>query len=614
MTTLNIFSEPYAKTGNMAAEGFRRLLGRPALGLLQTLVREAIQNVLDAAVDANGASLTIRLRTLSPSQARCLRTDVLAERPHGDSTISDVSRSLDKPNIRVIELCDFGTTGLSGPTSADAPDNGSEPLNFINFLRNVGSRRDTHHGGGTYGYGKSSLYAMSECSTILVDTQTTSNGRPARRLMGSHLGAAFDAKDGRRRMKRFTGRHWWGVVDGDDSVEPVTGRSASAMADRLGLPSRSPDLSGTTILILDPILDRGTEENAADDIIEAVLWYFWPRMLASTPKDRRLTLKVEVEGEVKVVPKPEEYPPLDLFARAMNMYRTDDGSLVHVECGRPKRFLGLAAIEKGVRTPRVGRATAADSLIPWQAAHIALMRPAELVVKYIDGEPFSDARFEWAGVFVCSDEDDVEEAFAQAEPPAHDDWIPDNLPKGQAKTFVRTALTRLKELASTQAEGRSGPRSSDAKGPSLAETATLLGRFLNQSSAAGPGRDTQRRSAPRIRGPLGASPPRFVGLELSDDNVALARFRTEIRNDEAISSLFLRGVAHLVVDGGATDNEDLPTGFEPHVDSFELSGRRVSGSNVLDVGDYVGAVDILVSTVPAAAVGLKVTLEPEAGN
>ena len=70
----------------------------------------------------------------------------------------------------------------------------------------------------------------------------------------------------------------------------------------------------------------------------------------------------------------------------------------------------------------------------------------------------------------------------------------------------------------------------------------------------------------------------------------------------------------MVVDGGATDKEDLPTGFEPHIDSFEVSGRRVSGSNVLDVGDYVGAVDILVSTVPAAAVGLKVTLEPEAGN
>jgi hypothetical protein len=611
LTQLNIFSEPYAKTGNMAAEGFRRLLGRPALGLLQTLIREAIQNVLDAAVDASGANLTIRLRTLSPSQAKFLRTDVLVDLPHGDSTISHVSESLAKSNIRVLEICDFGTTGLSGPTTADAPDNGSEPLNFINFLRNVGSRRDTHHGGGTYGYGKSSLYAMSECSTIVVDTQTTCNGRPARRLMGSHLGAAFDAKDGRRRLKRFTGRHWWGVVDGEDSVEPVTGRSASAMAERLGLPARSSELSGTSILILDPILDQGSEDDAAADIIESVLWYFWPRMLESTPNDRRLTLKIEVEGESHVVPKPEEYPPLDLFARAMNKYRRGDGSLIPIECGRPKRFLGLASIEKGLRTPRVGRAAAADSQIPWQAAQIALMRPAELVVKYIDGEPFSDSRFEWAGVFICSDDDDVEEAFAQAEPPAHDDWIPDNLPKGYAKTFVRTALLRLKELASSQAEGRSGIQSSDAKRPSLAETATLLGRFLNQGAATGPGRAAHRRSAPRSRGPLGATPPRFVGLELSDANVALARFRTEIRNDASMPNVTLRAIAHLVVDGGATDNEDLPAGLAPRIDSFEASGHRISGTDVFDVGDHVGTVDILVSTVPSAAVGLKLILATE---
>ena len=32
MTPLTLFSEPFARTGNIAGEGFRRLLGRPALG------------------------------------------------------------------------------------------------------------------------------------------------------------------------------------------------------------------------------------------------------------------------------------------------------------------------------------------------------------------------------------------------------------------------------------------------------------------------------------------------------------------------------------------------------------------------------------------------------
>ena len=43
MKNLQLYSEPFAKTGNMAAEGFKRLLGRPTLGLLQTLIREGIQ-------------------------------------------------------------------------------------------------------------------------------------------------------------------------------------------------------------------------------------------------------------------------------------------------------------------------------------------------------------------------------------------------------------------------------------------------------------------------------------------------------------------------------------------------------------------------------------------
>jgi hypothetical protein len=34
--------------------------------------------------------------------------------------------------------------------------------------------------------------------------------------------------------------------------------------------------------------------------------------------------------------------------------------------------------------------------------HIALMRPVELVVKYLEGNPLPDARLEWAGVFIAA--------------------------------------------------------------------------------------------------------------------------------------------------------------------------------------------------------------------
>jgi hypothetical protein len=45
---LHIFSEPYGTTGNIG-DNFRRLLGAPTLDPLQTVIRESIQNIADAA-------------------------------------------------------------------------------------------------------------------------------------------------------------------------------------------------------------------------------------------------------------------------------------------------------------------------------------------------------------------------------------------------------------------------------------------------------------------------------------------------------------------------------------------------------------------------------------
>ena len=75
------------------------------------------------------------------------------------------------------------------------------------------------------------------------------------------------------------------------------------------------------------------------------------------------------------------------------------------------------------------------------------MRPVELVVKYLEGAALPDERLEWGGVFIASSEDDVERAFADSEPPAHDDWVPDSLSVRSAKTFVNVALRELNSHA-----------------------------------------------------------------------------------------------------------------------------------------------------------------------
>lgn len=610
MTELQLYSEPFAKTGNIAAEGSKRLLGRPTLGLLQTVIREGIQNVLDATTSASGPMLLVRLRTLSPDQQRHLGEHLLAERPHDDATRADIDAAMMKPGLRVLELCDFGTRGLSGPTRADSPHDGEEPLNFVNFLRNVGAARDTHQGGGTYGYGKSSLYAMSSCSTIVIDSQTHCAGVAVRRLMACHLGAAFDARLGTGERRRFTGRHWWGLLDGSDSVEPATGKDSIALSASLGLPPRGERDSGTSILIVDPLLGDEDAASIIDDIMESILWNFWPRMAASTPESRKLKVFLELDGREIPVPAPEEFPPLDLFAAAIAEHRANSPNLQPIQCGRPKALLGNLVIKRGLRADRRGPAARDESLIPKQSSHIALMRPVELVVRYIQGDPLTDRRFDWAGVFICSDNDEIEEAFALAEPPAHDDWIPDNLPKGNAKTFVRVALKRLGEIARPNLIQSITSDEAPDGGPSLAATAAKMGAFLGKVSATGPGRPTRKPGATSPRKALSVSAARFVGLELDDAGVTVARFRAELQNDASDENLYLMADPHLIVDGGSTASDDLPSDFELAIGKILLvDADKVSDGPYIHAGHQGGTVEVLVPTHPGAAIGVKLRLQ-----
>lgn len=607
MTRLELFSEPFAKTGSIAADGFRKLLGRPAQDLLQTVLRESIQNSIDAALPNFGPSLLIRFRTLTSEQCIVLREFVLADLPQADQTRVEIATSIGKKGLKVLEICDFNTTGLSGPTSGDVASDGTQSLNFVNFLRNVGVARDTHHGGGTYGYGKTSLYAMSACSTILIDSQTTFEDQQVRRFMGCHLGSAFDGDVTSKKRRRFTGRHWWGVNDSEGGIDPLTGDSAAEIALSLGLPDRSLDNTGTSILILDPYIEEDDEGKPLHHyILETILWNFWPRLTASTPEAKKLIIQLEIEGTKLPLPIPEEFPPFDLFALAMAAYR-EGRDIEIIKSERPKKNLGKLVIRKGLCASRLGSALEEFSVIPKNLCHIALMRPVELVVKYVKGNPFPDSRFEWAGVFICSDEDEVESAFALSEPPAHDDWIPDYLPDRNAKTFVRVALKRIEFIASNYATPVLLPSvTGGERGPSLASTASRLGHLLDSVSGKGPGKPKPSVRAPIKKKELSISLARFIRLEIDKLGQRSAIFEADLQNDGADVSLALLAEPYLVADGAIADSEDLPLGYETKVISMSFADSSEYTTEALfRVGIKSGTIRVSVLSPPKAAVSLR---------
>ena len=141
---------------------------------------------------------------------------------------------------------------------------------------------------------------------------------------------------------------------------------------------------------------------------------------------------------------PRTHDRLRGFVESMDRLREepdgDDDLLLDRPVGalRPARTLGRLVVQKGSVTPvalpdravPVGAGLMADTV-----HHVALMRNAELVVKYLPaGAAPVVARMGYAGVFKCAV--DVDYAFRAAEPPTHDNWVPRSVPAGHDRRFV----------------------------------------------------------------------------------------------------------------------------------------------------------------------------------
>ena len=278
----------------------------------------------------------------------------------------------------------------------------------------------------------------------------------------------------------------------------------------------------------------------------------------------------------------------------MRAIRADAGNDVRpISSQKPKKRLGTLAIEKGLRTPRrtlVGE----DSLFPSPSSHIALMRPVELVVKYLEGQPLPDERLEWAGVFVASGEDEVERAFAESEPPAHDDWKPNNLPRGRGKTYVNVALRRLREAGSEMGLPGTGPTVGSGAGPPLGRLARRLGRALKGVGGEGASRKRRPRPGgggrrpPRAR----ATPARFERLE-STRSGCVAVFSTEVRQGVDRDGMSLSADTAIAMEGRLL-RTDADIAQPTLVSIRSADGRLEANGGKLELAGSEGSFEIRV--------------------
>jgi hypothetical protein len=612
---MDLHSERFSPDGNLSAEGYENLLGTPSLDLLSILIREATQNICDATLDtsSSGATAKFRIRKLDNNQRAAIAQMVFGTRPEEDTTHANLKTVLDvERQLHVLEIADFGTSGLGGPSRADfSPREGENP-DFVNFFRNVGAARDVEGGGGTYGYGKATLYRASRAHSIVVDTLTEDGGKPVRRLMAAQLGRAIPG--------RITGRHWWGRLTADRrTVDPVTGEEAKGMSQKLGMPERSEGDTGTTIMILAPHFINSETDNSEQvlaAIEENLLWYFWPRMMETTPADRRLTVQVSTGNGFRDIAKPERFGPVSHFCQCMNALRgheTADVKKTQI-LFRKRKFLGhLALLEApaarrrwllppAVENENGQNGNGIQSIIPQKCSHVALMRqPAEMVVKYLQGPAPEEGSSEWVGVFRCSEEKEVEQAFAKSEPPAHDDWQPDSLPpRSQEKSFVTVALRRIRENMPHQREQPIIPGSS-AGGP-LGKAAEALGGFLPAGRGEGAGKKRGEGGTRSSRLPKFSQPVPVRLEEINGGPVAV--FSLELH--AGAKGETIEAHPRVLIDGRAEEPDSM-TGFPEVLGWYSAHDRMVSaGENhkVLSPGRVLirvtvpqdAAVTVVVST------------------
>jgi hypothetical protein len=266
-----------------------------------------------------------------------------------------------------------------------------------------------------------------------------------------------------------------------------------------------------------------------------------------------------------------------------------------------------------VADERFRRHLGETGLIPERLHHVALLRPAELVVRYMEGSINEGEQLQWAGVFITDigEKAEVERAFAMSEPPAHDDWQPK---AAQAltphqRTYVNVALARIRERirSLSGSDIRQGRLSGGEARSSLAALAGDIGRSL---IGAGPGGADGNRSGRGGGGGGGRRASLRLGSPASEgtslvNGQPVARFRIRLSGpaDAAPSISFTPWVQ---MDEGTKDPV-APNGKAPKVIGVEIDSQPVPYGErgyVCNASSGGTDIQILVSIPDYVAVGI----------
>lgn len=494
---LALHSELVPATGMIDGDATRRALGKPDLGFWEVFLRESLQNSWDARV-GESIDFSIDAVTLEGPAIAALREGIFSELPPSPGEL--LGTHLANGQLSALVVRDGGTRGLSGPARADIAVDARTRTDFRNLVFDIGRDPRRVLGGGTYGFGKGILYDASRVRTCVVYSRTATDGEVQDRLIATSVSSGF-AYQGRR----YTGRHWWGLVE-SDVVSPLEGESAVELARSLGMLTRD-GRAGTVIAVLDPIDPTSAGDQDLGDIMlsvrDAALKWAWPHLAdpSGTPSIRFSFTRDGNELAVSL----DDDPELQQFASAYRealKFRDDPDTSVTWQVQPHRIPLDRSLPQTGVLAVR--RALQAESIGTRLNNTVALMRAPRFVVKYERIDPDPQGQYT-AGVFIV--DDDMEQTFAKSEPVTHDAWAREH---GRSRSRpIGVTLTDIRVATTT----RIAPPDPESSTPSLGGMAHLS-RTLGENLMGFTGKGAERQP---VRKPGGLRTRSDISVRLDGD-------------------------------------------------------------------------------------------------
>jgi len=237
-----------------------RALQNEETPLLDLLVRESVQNALDAGRNGNQAlpvSVDFHIREHS--------LDAIASTFREGLDVQILGKRYPR-TPKLLEIRDSGTEGLTGPMTFDSVDANGQHGNFLKLVFEIGRTRADDSAGGSWGLGKTCYFRMGAGLVIYYSRIKTADGYEER-LMASLV--EDENRVDRLLLTTQTGIAWWGA---NDSLRAITApEHIHEVLKALGAQPFTGKATGTAIII--PLLKENLLPVFDEEGGPAPWWY-----------------------------------------------------------------------------------------------------------------------------------------------------------------------------------------------------------------------------------------------------------------------------------------------------------------------------------------------------